>query len=86
MTAKELESAANSIWRNQEMSTNSVATALLDLIIKYANQDGLVDTEPPWWRAYLAWGTIRFCFAGAFKKACDRDIARILGITKGDVQ
>lgn len=35
MSAKELLESANSTWKNQQMSTQSVASKLLDLIAKF---------------------------------------------------
>ncbi len=37
MSRQELEFAANSLWRNQQMSTQAVASALLNLIVRYVN-------------------------------------------------
>jgi hypothetical protein len=34
---RQLESTANNIWRNQQMSTQSVASGLLDLIVKFVD-------------------------------------------------
>src|ERR1700730_622346 len=36
--AKELAESANATWRNQQMSTQSVASRLLDLITKHATK------------------------------------------------
>jgi hypothetical protein len=51
---QELESAANSIWRNQQMSTQSVASALLDLIVRYAHSPDISERENALLRQALA--------------------------------